>query len=187
MAVMLVLGIVTSALFGRVDNTAVAMISSFEDTVKLLFSMGGMICFWSGVMKIAEKSEILSIFTKLLRPFLSKLFPGANDKAMAAIITNIAANLLGLGNAATPMGLIAMSELKKTALDEKRASEAMITFVIFNTVGLQIIPTTVAALRLAAGSEDPFWVLIPTAAVSFISLMAALIPTIILNKSAVRK
>ena len=174
MGIMLIVGILSGILFGRAENVSTALLSAPEETVKLILSIGGLLCFWSGIMKIAEKSGILKFVAKILRPILSPLFPDASEKALAAIVMNIAANLLGLGNAATPMGLIAMKELYATAPEKGKASAAMINFVIFNTVGLQIIPTTVGALRKAAGSEEPFSIMLPMILVSCFSLAAAL-------------
>lgn len=182
MGIMLIVGILSGILFGRAENVSTALLSAPEETVKLILSIGGLLCFWSGIMKIAEKSGILKFVAKILRPILSPLFPDASEKALAAIVMNIAANLLGLGNAATPMGLIAMKELYATAPEKGKASAAMINFVIFNTVGLQIIPTTVGALRKAAGSEEPFSIMLPMILVSCFSLAAALSLALIFNK-----
>jgi spore maturation protein A len=186
-AFMFIIGITSGIINGRTENIVNAILSSPEDTIKLVLLIGGSICFWNGIMKIAERSGILKFLAKVLKPLLKPLFPDASEKAIAAIIMNISANLLGLGNAATPMGIIAMKELIKTAKDKTSASGSMITFVVLNTVGFQIVPTTVAALRSAAGSTDPFSITIPMIVVSFISLLIALIPTLILNKKRGRK
>lgn len=181
-AFMFIIGIISGIINGRSANITEAILKSPEDTIKLVLLIGGSICFWNGIMKIAEKSGILKFLARIFKPILKPLFPDASEKAMAAIVMNISANLLGLGNAATPMGIIAMKELVKPMQDKLSASSSMITFVVINTVGFQIVPTTVAALRSAAGSKDPFSITIPMIIVSFISLLIALIPTLILNK-----
>lgn len=186
-AFMFIIGITSGIINGRTENIVNAILSSPEDTIKLVLLIGGSICFWNGIMKIAERSGILKFLAKIFKPILKPLFPDASEKAVAAIVMNISANLLGLGNAATPMGIIAMKELIKTAKDKTSASGSMITFVVLNTVGFQIVPTTVATLRSAAGSTDPFSITIPMIVVSFISLLIALIPTLILNKKRGRK
>lgn len=181
-AFIFVVGIISGIINGRVENITEAVVSSPEDTIKLVLLIGGTICFWNGIMKIAEKCGILKFLAKVLKPILKHLFPDASEKALAAIVMNISANLLGLGNAATPMGIIAMKELMKTAKDKLSANSSMITFVVINTVGFQIVPTTVAALRQGSGSSAPFSITVPMIIVSLLSLFLALIPTLILNK-----
>ena len=172
---MVICATVTSLLSGRVTLLAESILKSGEQTTELLLSMCGLICLWSGMMKIAERSGICDFLAKALKPLLRKLFKGASNKAYSAIVMNISANLLGLSNAATPLGIIAMKELKEGLREEGRASSAMINFVLINTVGIQLLPTTVAALRMSEGSTEPFSVMIPVISVSFISLAVVLL------------
>ncbi len=114
-------------------------------------------------MKIAEDSGLLSKFASMLRPFLNKLFPSVpkDNKALGYISSNIAANMLGLGSAATPFGLKAMEELQKINDKKDTASTPMITFLVLNTAGVTIIPTTIIAIRMAYNSASPTQIIVP--------------------------
>jgi len=121
----------------------------------------GVMCFWSGIMNIAEKSGVTEIIAKILKPVTKILFPKLKDeKAINAIIMNMTANMLGLSNAATPLGLKAMKELNKYS-DGKTATDEMCMFIVINTASLQIIPATIIAMRQAAGSATPTDIIIP--------------------------
>ncbi len=189
MVFMVIVASVTAVLTGRISEVCGSLIASGKDTVELVFSMSGTLCLWSGIMKIAEKSGVCDFVARMLRPISKRLFKGASEKAETAIVMNISANLLGLGNAATPLGIIAMKELCKgevspSPLSKEGAapSSAMINFVLINTVGLQIIPTTIASLRASAGHPQPFGILPKIALVSFISLIAVLIIAFLAEK-----
>ncbi len=182
MVFMITVSVVTAVLTGRIPLLCESLISSGKETVELVFSMSGTLCLWSGIMKIAEKSGVCAFLARVLSPVLRRLFKGATEKAQSAIVMNISANLLGLGNAATPLGIIAMKELCESegapsplSKDGAAPSSAMINFVLINTVGLQIIPTTVAAIRASCGHPQPFGILPKIAAVSFISLVLVLV------------
>lgn len=125
--------------------------------IKLLTEMLPLLVLWTGIMQIAEDSNLLEKFSKLVRPFLSKLFPSLpkDHPALGYIASNIAANALGLGSAATPFGLKAMECLQEDNPKKDTATEAMVTFLILNTGGVTIIPTTVIALRMMYGSANP--------------------------------
>lgn len=125
--------------------------------VKLSLSLLGTICFWSGIMEIASVSQFTKILSKLFRPLTKILFKGldATSSALDAICMNMSANFLGLGNAATPLGITAMQKLQQISSNKQVASDHMITFVVLNTCSIQLIPTTIAALRLNAGSQKP--------------------------------
>lgn len=127
------------------------------DAVSLCLKLLGVMCLWCGLMNIAEKSGLCRIVAKILRPVLKRLFPGVcNDaEVMNSISMNVTANLFGLGNAATPLGLNAVKKMQRLNPDKQSASLDMMTFVVINTAALKIIPSTVAALREAAGAENP--------------------------------
>ena len=136
-----------------------------------------------------KKAEFAIFLAAVLRPILKRLFKGASDKAQTAIVMNISANLLGLSNAATPLGIIAMKELCSSENEpspllkgEPRATSSMINFVLINTVGLQLIPTTIASVRASAGHPEPFDILPEIAAVSFISLIVVLSAAVLISK-----
>lgn len=155
------LSVVCGALTGRMEAVSSAALSGAADAVQLLIALGGMMILWSGLMELCERSGLISVFSRAVRPILWLLFPDLRKdrKAQDAIAMNMAANVLGLSNAATPLGLRAMAELKRAAGGGDTASRAMSMFVVMNTASIQLIPTTVAALRAAAGAENPFDIL----------------------------
>ena len=136
-------------------------LSGCGEAVSLVITLTGMLCLWSGLMEIARRCRLTEALARLLRPLTRWLFPTVpqGSPAMQAICMNLSANLLGLGNAATPWGLAAMRELQKLNPHKDSASNAMVTFVAMNTASLQLIPTTCAALRQQAGSAAPMEIL----------------------------
>jgi spore maturation protein A len=158
-AISVLFGILT----GKINQVSQAAISGASEAVTLFLILLATICLWSGIMKIADKAGITLLLQKLLLPITKRLFPDVKPESagMKAISMNIAANLLGLGNAATPLGLQAMKELsahsvEHSSKDKSTATNSMITFVVMNTASLQLIPTTIAALRIKYGSATPF-------------------------------
>ena len=134
------------------------------------------IVLWTGILKIAEKSGLLTKFANFLNPILSKIFPDLpkDNKALGYISSNIAANMLGLGSAATPAGLKAMNELQKINPYKDTATTPMITFLILNTAGVTIIPTTILALRAAYNSASPSEIIMPAIIATTCSSIAGL-------------
>lgn len=155
--VFILIGIVFTILFGDVSALNDTILTSASSGVKMVLELLPILVLWSGIMKIAEKSGVLENISKIFRPLLSKLFPSLkrDSKALGYITSNIAANALGLGSAATPFGLKAMEEMQKENKNKDVASDAMITFLVLNTSGVTIIPTTVIALRLMYKSANP--------------------------------
>ena len=145
--------------------------------IKLLTEMLPLLVLWTGIMKIAEDSNLLEKFSKLVRPFLSKLFPSLpkDHPALGYIASNIAANALGLGSAATPFGLKAMECLQEDNPKKDTATEAMVTFLILNTGGVTIIPTTVIAMRMMYGSANPTEIIITSLLATLCSNVSGLI------------
>ncbi len=154
---MIVIGFAVGILNGRVDQVTQAAMGSAKSAVELAIGLLGIMCLWTGLMNIAEKSGLVQYISKIVRPFFRILFPGIPKKhpANGAIVMNFVANLLGLGNAATPLGLKAMNELQKLNDKKDTASDAMCMLLVFNTSCLQLIPATIIALRSAAGSANP--------------------------------
>lgn len=145
--------------------------------IKLLTEMLPLLVLWTGIMQIAEDSNLLEKFSKLVRPLLSKLFPSLpkNHPALGYIASNIAANALGLGSAATPFGLKAMECLQEDNPKKDTATEAMVTFLILNTGGVTIIPTTVIAMRMMYGSANPTEIIITSLLATLCSNVSGLI------------
>jgi len=156
-AVMLVFGFVSGIINGRITEVINVAIECAGDAIKLSINLMGIMCLWTGLMEIAEKSGLVTSISSIVRPVLKCLFPGIprNHPAMGAIVMNLTANILGLGNAATPLGLKAMAELQKLNHSKTTVSHEMALFLVINTASLQLIPTSVIAIRAQAGSENP--------------------------------
>ncbi len=169
---MVVFSVISSFFSSSSGDLSKAIISAASDAVNLCIRLGGTICLWGGLMEIAENSGLTSAVCKLLSPFLKLVFPKMNMKSQTAkaISMNVTANLLGLGNAATPLGLEAMRHLQQENGNRDRASGDMIKFVVMNSAAFHLIPTTVAALRQDYGSANPFDIM----PASWISSAAAL-------------
>ena len=156
----IVLGVLFSIINGSGSITN-SMLSSGSKAIDMILGIVPLMCLWLGTMKIAEASGLLDIISNKLSKVVKILFPEIpeGDKAIGYISSNVVMNMLGLGNAATPFGLKAMEELQKLNDDKKCASTSMITFLVLNTSGVTIVPTTILALRKATGSSDPTKVL----------------------------
>lgn len=178
MTAMIILAVVFALISGNISEVSTAFLEECSGAVELAFSLIGIICLWSGIMNVAQGAGLTEKLAKLFSPLLSRLFKGLKKggKAMQFISLNLTANLLGLGNASTPFGISAMKEIEaeeKSTAPEK-ASHNMILLTVMNTASLQIIPATVAAIRLRNGSADPMEILPCVWIVSALSLTAAL-------------
>jgi spore maturation protein A len=190
--------ILLSVVFGIITKhtaelTEAAMNSCVEAVELFLYLIGGM-CMWGGLMRIAERCGLTGKLALLARPVFRVLFPGLDphSKAYGLICMNVAANVLGLGNAATPIGLNAMHELELEAAknkcnDPSTATRDMIVFIVLNTASITLIPQTAATLRLKHGSLNPFDIFPSVIVTSVIALTAGLITAIVLDKIAERK
>lgn len=169
---MVIFSVITAFFSGTASELSAAIISSASDAVNLCIRLGGTICLWGGLMEIAENSGLTAYLCRLLSPFLKLVFPKMSMKSETAkaISMNVTANLLGLGNAATPLGLEAMKRLQAENGSKDTASSDMIKFVVMNSAAFHLIPTTVAALRQDYGSANPFDIM----PASWISSAAAL-------------
>ncbi len=155
--IMIVLGIIVGMLRGEIDEVSKATINSSKEAVQLCITMLGIMAMWTGIMQVAKKCGLVAAFTKALRPLLRFLYPSIPRGHIANeyIASNMIANILGLGWAATPMGLMAMKELKKLNKDSDVASCDMCTLLIINISSLQLIPVNVIAYRSQYGSVNP--------------------------------
>ena len=156
---MAVLSILCGLATGRGELVAAAAVEGAQSAVELCVSIAGMLCLWTGVMEIMRRSGLAEGLSRLLRPVLSLLFPQVSGDrgVMDSISANVSANLLGLGNAATPLGIEAVRRMERKT--PGTASDAMCMLVVCNTASIQLIPTTVASVRAAAGSSSPFDIL----------------------------
>jgi len=175
-AALIAMGIIYSLLSGNISVINDSILTNANEALDLMFSLIPIIVLWTGLLKIAEVSGLLEKFAHLLNPILRKLFPDLkkDNPALGYISSNIAANMLGLGSAATPAGLKAMDELQKVNEKKDTASTPMITFLVLNTAGVTIIPTTVLALRVAHGSINPSEIILPAVIATFCSSLAGL-------------
>lgn len=157
----IIIGIIYSLISGNFNVINNEILVSGKSALDLLLGMLPLLVIWMGLMKVAEEAGIISSISKMMSPILKKIFPSVpnNDPSLGFIASNIAANMAGLGSAATPFGLKAMESLQKLNKDKKVASEAMITFLVLNTSGVTIVPTTIISLRLLYGSVNPSVVL----------------------------
>ena len=174
--IFIILGIIFSIINGN-NNITNSMLSSGSRGIDMILSIVPLMCLWLGTMKIAESSGLLDIISKKLSKIVKVLFPEIpeGDKAIGYISSNIVMNMLGLGNAATPFGLKAMSELKRLNKDSSTASRSMITFLVINTSSVTIVPTTVISLRLSSGSINPTEIIPVTIITTFLSTFLALL------------
>lgn len=180
-AFMVVFSVISAIFGGNMQVLSNAIISSASDAVNLCIRLGGTICLWGGLMEIAEKSGLTDAVCRLLSPFLKLVFPKMDmrGKTAKAISMNVTANMLGLGNAATPLGLEAMRRLQDENPEKEKASADMIKFVVMNSAAFHLIPTTVAALRRDYGCKNPFDIMpaswLTSAAALAVGLTAAFI------------
>lgn len=161
-AIMILLGITVGILQGDIGEVSKATINSSREAVSLAITMLGIVAMWTGIMQVAKKCGLVTAFTKALRPFIHFLFPDIPKDHIVNeyIASNMIANILGLGWAATPMGLMAIKELKKLNHDSEVASCDMCTLLIINISSLQLIPVNIIAYRSQYGSANPAEILV---------------------------
>ncbi len=182
--VMILAGVITGILTGRMDEISDAVLESCVNSVNLVITMLGSMCLWSGMMKAAQKGGLVDGLAKLLKGVFRFLFPGIpkDHPANGAIAMSISADLLGLGNAATPLGIMAMKELSNVNNNSPVASNAMVMFGVVNAACIQLIPSTVLIIRQQAGSSNPSSVIPCIWVASFISLVSGIITAKLLEK-----
>lgn len=176
-AFFIITGSVYLIAMGKSDVLNTQILSSGKMTLELIIQIFPLVSLWLGIMNIAKKSGLLQKAANFISPFLCKLFPEIpkNHESFGFISSNIIANLFGLGNAATPFGLKAMESLQMLNKDKRVASRSMITFLVINTCGITLLPTTIISLRMMHDSTDPTSIVIPCFIVSVISLVCGLI------------
>lgn len=187
---MAIIGIVYAIFNGTMDQVNEAIFESADEAVTLSIGLISVLVFWLGIMKVAEQAGILHMLSKLFRPIISRIFPDIpkDHPAMGYILSNITANIFGLGNAATPMGIKAMEQMKQINGGSDTASRSMITFLALNTSSLTIIPTTVIAIRMQYNSLSPTEIVGTTIIATVISSVSAvLIDRFFYYKSSWRK
>ncbi len=167
----LLLSFVTALCLGRGDVLASAIPQGTEQSVTLCLTMVGLLGLWSGILELMQVSGLVHKLTALLRPLLCRLFPNTHTAARDAIAANLTANLLGLSNAATPLGLQAADEMLRT----QGESDELLRLIALNTTSIQLVPTTVASVRASLGARNPFDILPAVWAASFLSVSVCMI------------
>ena len=161
--IFIIISYIYATFTGNIDEVNTEIFNSVNEAVSLSISLLGAMCLWCGIMKIAQSTNIILKFTKLLNPIMNWLFPEIkeNKEAKEKIAMNMTANILGIGNASTPLGLKAMEELQKCNRNKDRLSDSMAMFIVLNTASLQIIPTTIIAIRVSLQSKNPTAIIVP--------------------------
>lgn len=180
----IIISIFYAILSGNIENINNCIFESAENAVKLTLTLLGATCLWSGIMEIASKTDIIKYLSAILKPIIKKIFYNldSNKKSYNNIIMNIIANILGLGNAATPLGLKAMGELQKENANKDELSDNMMMLIVLNTASLQVIPTTVIAVRKSLGSNNPTQIIFPV----WIATVCAAVVGIIVAKIIIK-
>ena len=181
---LIVISIVFGAVNGRLAEVTNSILTGAELSVKVAFSLIGIMAFWLGMMKIAEKCGLVQIFARIIKPVTKRLFNEIPEEspAIGDIAMNFSANALGLTNAATPIGIKAMEELQKENIDKTSASNSMCTLLAMNTAGFQLIPATVLAVLIGIGYKNPTEIIAPTLLVTTIAFVSAIILAKIFQK-----
>lgn len=181
---MIVIGVIIGVANGNLEAVTQSAMDSEALAVQMIIGFVGIWALWLGLMKVAEESGAINILTKVLSPIIRRIFPEVprDHPAMGAMLMNMAANMMGLGNAATPMGLKAMEELQKLNRIKTRASNAMCTFLVINTSSITLIPTTVIALRLSTGSKNPTEIIGTAIIATIISTVVGILVSKLLEK-----
>lgn len=184
-ATFIILGITFSIITNNIELISTEIIKSSEASLNMITKIFPVMALWLGIMKIAETSGLLKKISKMISPLIKKIFPEIPEshESISLITTNIVANLFGLGNASTPIGLKTMKSLQELNKEKDTASRSMITFLILNTTGLTIIPTTIISLNLMHGKKNPNEIILPC----FLASLTSTIAGIIIDRILARK
>lgn len=178
------ISIIVGVINGTLEDVISAMFEGCNLAVKIAFSLIGIMAFWLGMMRIAEKSGLVKFISKIIHPILKPLFKDIkkDSNTLGDITMSISANALGLTNAATPIGLKVMKELQEDNPNKDIATDNMCMFLGMNTAGFQLIPATIIAILVGVGTKNPSEIILPTLIVTTISFTVAIITALILRK-----
>src|SRR5665647_49644 len=181
---LIVAGFIFGAVNGKLDQVTKAAIDSANGAVTLCIGLAGVMCLWVGIMKIAEKSGLTDKIAKVTMPLVTLLFPEikGKQKAVSSVVMNLTANFMGMGNAATPLGIKAIKELDDLNNEKTIATNSMCMLIVLNTSMIQLVPTTLIALRSSAGSINPSDVMGPIWIASLFTTIAGILMVKILQK-----
>ena len=174
---LIVISIIAGAINGKLSDVVNSILTGAELSVKVAFSLIGIMAFWLGIMKIAEKCGLVTLIAKILKPITKRLFNELpeDSPAIGDVAMSFSANALGLANAATQIGIKAMTEMQKQNIDKKSASNSMCVFLAMSTAGFQLIPATVIAILIGIGYKNPTEIIAPTLLVTTIAFISAII------------
>src|SRR3990170_39339 len=172
---LMAIALVVAAFNGTADGVTRGAMESASTAVQIAIGLIGIMTLWLGIMRVAEAAGLVTLLGRALRPLLQRLFPEvpSGHPAAGAIVLAIAANMLGLNNAATPLGIKAMEELQALNPDKDTATNSMVTFLAMTTTGVQLIPATMIGVLAAAGSQQPTSIIGPSIVATFIGTVAA--------------
>lgn len=175
--IMIAVGCIVAVINGRVDYISGAIFQAVHTSVDLIIKLLGPMALWLGIMNIARESKLTEYISNFLKPFIKFLFPDIPDThpAVGAIVLNMTANILGLGNSSTPLGIKAMLELQELNKNSEKASFAMCTLLALNTSSITIVPAMIISLRAASGSNDPSIIITTTIFATGISTITAIL------------
>lgn len=180
--IFIIISYLYAIMIGNTDKINTSIFSSTQEAVTLCITLLGTICLWNGIMKIAEKTSAITRLTKILNPIVKFLFPELKNQESIRkeISMNMVANILGLGNAATPLGIKAMKSMQEINYDKKTLSNSMVMLIVLNTASIQIIPTTVIAIRASLNSKNPTSIIFPVWIATICAAVAGVVVTKIL-------
>lgn len=180
--IMVALSLLSGIITGQLDSVAAAALEGAASAIELSISMAGVLCLWSGVMEVMRQSGLTDSLARAFRPLLRRLMPNAcrDPETLAAVSANVSANLLGLGNAATPLGIRAATRMAKNC--SGTASNELCLLVVLNTASIQLLPATIASVRAAAGCRTPFDILPAVWFASALSVSAGLFCASLLSR-----
>ena len=183
--VFIILSYIYAIISGKIEEINNGLFASLQETVELTLTFLGTICLWNGIMQIAKNTTLIEKMSKILQPVINFLFPDLNKNATAKkeISMNMIANILGLGNAATPLGLKAMKTMQKENPKKDTLSNSMMMFIVLNTASIQLIPTNVIAIRSSLNSQNPTSIIIPV----WIATIIAAIVGVFCTKLIIKK
>lgn len=187
--IFIIISIIYAVISGNIENLNNSIFVETENVVEFSLTLLGMTCLWSGIMEVALNTKIIDYLSKMLKPIINFLFKDIeiDSECSKNITMNIIANILGLGNAATPLGLKAMNVLQRHNKDKSTLSDNMIMLIVLNTASLQVIPTTVLAIRNSLGSENPTMIIFPIWIATICAAVVGILVTKILIKFDRRK
>lgn len=181
---LIVISFLFAAINGKMAEITLAAIDYAKTGVEISIGLVGIMALWLGIMRVGEKAGLINLISKLIFPVLKKLFPGVpgDHPALGSVVMNLSANMLGLNNAATPLGLKAMEELQKLNKVKDRATDAMVMFLALNTSSVQLIPASVIAILIAAGATNPTDIIITALLATTASTFTAIVAVKLLGR-----